>query len=67
MDKANGEEARQRWRRAQWTKTDRKTGSPSLIPEGEETNSVCRENEERVRQSLEEKKEVKRQQIHYQK
>lgn len=49
-------EARERWRRAQWTKTDRKTGSPSLIPEGEETNSVCRENEERVRQSLEKEK-----------
>lgn len=36
-------EAREVWRRAHWTKIDRKTGSPSLIPEGEETNCVCRE------------------------
>lgn len=38
-------EAREQQRsRAQWTKTDRKTGSPSLNPEGEDINSVCREN-----------------------
>lgn len=38
-------EAREQRRRAHWTKIDRKTGSPSLIPEGEEANCVCRENE----------------------
>lgn len=37
-------EAREQRRRAHWTKIDRKTGSPSLIPEGEEANCVCREN-----------------------
>lgn len=38
-------EARERRRKAQWKRIGRKKGFPSLIPEGEETNSVCRENE----------------------
>lgn len=35
---------RMRRRKAQCAKTDRKTGCPSLAPEGEDTGSVCREN-----------------------
>lgn len=56
-------EAREQRRRAHWTKIDRKTGSPSLIPEGEEANCVCRENET-VRDGGE---KDKRQQRRYQK
>lgn len=43
-DKANGEK-RQSGGGGLSGQTDRKTGAPSLIPEGEETSSACRENE----------------------
>lgn len=46
-DKANRNEgAEEEEEEAQWTKIERKTGSPSLNPEGEETNRVCRERRE---------------------
>lgn len=43
MDRANGGK-RQRSGGGLSGQTDRKTGPPSLIPEGEEISSVCREN-----------------------
>lgn len=54
-------EAREERRRSHWTKTDRKRGSPSLIPEGEETYCVCREKET---ESGAAQQEAWRQQIH---
>lgn len=44
VDKANGEK-RQSGGGGLSGQTDRKTGAPSLIPEGEEISSACRENE----------------------